>query len=87
MSISTLIVLKYLLQDNNESYDLPSVREFSDVYFFTKDIDVSASLSDPFTADPLPDIGQNSNVSKSSKKNSIMSNNVFKKVSSDVIVG
>ncbi|XP_071162911.1 WD repeat-containing protein 64-like isoform X2 [Mytilus edulis] len=68
-----------VILDNNESYDLPSVREFSDVYFFTKDIDVSASLSDPFTADPLPDIGQNSNVSKSSKKNSIMSNNVFKK--------
>ncbi|CAC5391588.1 unnamed protein product [Mytilus coruscus] len=68
-----------MILDNNESYDLPVVREFSDVYFFTKDIDVSASLSDPFTADPLPDIGQNSNVSKSSKKNSIMSNNIFKK--------
>jgi hypothetical protein len=31
------------------------VREFSDVYFFTKDLDLAASTMDPFSADPLPD--------------------------------
>jgi hypothetical protein len=58
------------------------VREFSDVYFFTKDLDLAASTMDPFSADPLPDIGQNSNVSLGSKRNSSISN-VFKKVGRD----
>lgn len=66
-----------MVLDNQETYDLPVVREFSDVYFFTKDMDLAASSSDPFSADPLPDIGQNSSA-RGSKRNSVISN-VFKK--------
>ncbi|XP_021348111.1 WD repeat-containing protein 64-like isoform X3 [Mizuhopecten yessoensis] len=76
-----------LILDTNENYDLPIVREFSDVYYWTQDVKLTPSNSsaDPFKPDPLPDIGQPSHTSLGSKRHSTMSDNnaqitnVFKK--------
>ncbi|XP_069117610.1 WD repeat-containing protein 64-like isoform X3 [Argopecten irradians] len=76
-----------LILDTNENYDLPIVREFSDVYYWTQEMKLTPSNSsaDPFKADPLPDIGQPSHSSLGSKRHSVLSENnaqitnVFKK--------
>jgi len=75
-----------IFQDTNDNYDLPVVREFSDVYYWTQEVNLSGSTADPFKADPLPDIGQTSQTSLGSKHISNLSEpnaqitNVFKKV-------
>ncbi|WAR20511.1 WDR64-like protein [Mya arenaria] len=50
--------LKILL-DTNENYDLPVIREFNDIYYYTQDVaftSASPTPFDPFRGDPLPDI-------------------------------
>ncbi|KAK3093696.1 hypothetical protein FSP39_018996 [Pinctada imbricata] len=71
-----------MILDTNENYDLPVVREFSDVYYWTLDPGITPrSARSPFqNADPLPDIGQNTQTSLGSKRHSnAHMSNVFKK--------
>ncbi|XP_053404636.1 WD repeat-containing protein 64-like isoform X4 [Mercenaria mercenaria] len=59
--------LKILL-DTNENYDLPVIREFNDIYYYTQDVTMTAPSQsyDPFKQDPLPDIGHESTSSRHS---------------------
>lgn len=72
-------IVLLLLQDTNENYDLPVVREFLDVYYWTAESGITPR-DDPFPpTDPLPDIGQNTQVSMGSRKPSHVGS-VFRKV-------
>lgn len=67
-----------MLLDTNENYDLPVVREFLDVYYWTAESGITPR-DDPFPpTDPLPDIGQNTQVSMGSRKPS-HAGSVFRK--------
>ncbi|XP_052272714.1 WD repeat-containing protein 64-like isoform X3 [Dreissena polymorpha] len=57
--------------DTNENYDLPVIREFNDIYYYTQTPALSASNPapyDPFRQSPLPDIQGDTKVSKGSNK-------------------
>ncbi|KAL4237521.1 WD repeat-containing protein 64 [Mactra antiquata] len=59
--------LKILL-DTNENYDLPVIREFNDIYYYTQDVGLQTPSQsyDPFKQDPLPDITHGSQTSRQS---------------------
>ncbi|KAJ8309097.1 hypothetical protein KUTeg_013971 [Tegillarca granosa] len=73
-----------LILDTNENYDLPVIRDFVDIYYWTRE--PSIAPTDPFKGEPLPDIGQNSQASLKVKRhfsnvseNNAQITNVFKK--------
>ncbi|KAL5008313.1 hypothetical protein ScPMuIL_013894 [Solemya velum] len=45
-----------IILDTNENYDLPVVREFSDIYYWTQEVSLALN-PDPFKIRPLPAIG------------------------------
>ena len=56
-----------VLQDTNENYDLPVIREFNDIYYFTQDGALTIKEADPFNKqEPLPEIGQDNALSRHS---------------------
>lgn len=58
----------FCCQDTNENYDLPVIREFNDIYYFTHEAGLTSRepTFDPFRQDPLPEIGQDNKSSRHS---------------------
>lgn len=53
------VMCAFVHQDTNENYDLPVIREFNDIYYYTQEGGLSAPappVFDPFRPDPLPEI-------------------------------
>ncbi|XP_046579795.1 WD repeat-containing protein 64-like [Haliotis rubra] len=65
-----------LLLDAGDNNDLSVTREFSDIYYMTREVSIcSTSSTDPFRSPPLPAIGEGSGITNVFKKDYVLMSN------------